>query len=181
MKYNKKFIAKNGVEITIENAEAYHGRAVIEIFNKTHEETDFLASYPDEKQFDEEQECKYLAKKAESATEVELLAIAGNKIVGFAGVDAVGTKYKVKHRANFGISVLKEYWGLGIGRALTESCIECAKNAGYTQLELSVVADNDRAVSLYKKTGFKEYGRNPKGFNSRISGYQEVVYMLLEL
>ncbi len=181
MKYNKRFIAKNGVEITIENAEAVHGRAVIEIFNKTHEETDFLASYPDEKQFDEEQECKYLAKKAESATEVELLAIAGNKIVGFAGVDAVGTKYKVKHRANFGISVLKEYWGLGIGRALTESCIECAKNAGYTQLELSVVADNDRAVSLYKKTGFKEYGRNPKGFNSRISGYQEVVYMLLEL
>lgn len=181
MKYNKKFISKNGVEITIENAEAVHGRAVIEIFNKTHEETDFLASYPDEKQFDEEQECKYLAKKAESATEVELLAIAGNKIVGFAGVDAVGTKYKVKHRANFGISVLKEYWGLGIGRALTESCIECAKNAGYTQLELSVVADNDQAVSLYKKTGFKEYGRNPKGFNSRISGYQEVVYMLLEL
>jgi len=36
-------------------------------------------------------------------------------------------------------------------------------------------------VALYKKMGFVEYGRNPRGFNSRVSGYQEVVYMLLEL
>ena len=62
-----------------------------------------------------------------------------------------------------------------------EACIECAKEAGYTQLELNVVAENERAVSLYKKMDFVEYGRNPRGFNSRLSGYQEVVYMLLEL
>ena len=29
----------------------------------------------------------------------------------------------------YGISVDKAYWGLGIGRALTEGCIECAKTA----------------------------------------------------
>ena len=40
---------------------------------------------------------------------------------------------------------------------------------------------NDRALSLYRSLGFVEFGRNPRGFNSRISGYQEVVYMLLEL
>jgi ribosomal protein S18 acetylase RimI-like enzyme len=77
--------------------------------------------------------------------------------------------------------VLKEYWGLGIGRALTLACIECAKNAGYKQLELNVVADNERAVYLYKSLGFVEFGRNPKGFNSRISGYQELLYMSLAL
>ena len=79
----------------------------------------------------------------------------------------------------FGISIAKEFWGLGIGRALTEACIECAKEAGYTQLELDVVSDNASAISLYKKIGFVEYGRNPKGFNSRISGYQELVYTQL--
>ena len=62
-----------------------------------------------------------------------------------------------------------------------EACIECAEKAGYVQLELNVVAENTRAVSLYKKLGFVEYGRNPKGFHSRISGFQEVIYMLLEL
>ena len=64
---------------------------------------------------------------------------------------------------------------------MTEACIKCAREAGYVQLELSVVAENTRAISLYKKAGFVEYGRNPKGFNSRNSGFQEVVYMLLEL
>ena len=80
-----------------------------------------------------------------------------------------------------GISILKEYWGLGLGKALSEACIHCAKEAGYTQLELNVVAENEAAISLYKSLGFTEFGRNLKGFNSRTSGYQELVYMLLEL
>lgn len=77
--------------------------------------------------------------------------------------------------------MLKEYWGLGIGRAMMEACIKCAKEAGYTQLELSVVAENARAVALYQNVGFTEYGRNPRGFHSRISGFQEVIYMRLVL
>ena len=64
---------------------------------------------------------------------------------------------------------------------IDEVCIQCAKDAGYLQLELDVVADNERAVSMYKKAGFVEYGRNPKGFRSRITGFQELVSMRLEL
>ena len=93
----------------------------------------------------------------------------------------MGTKYKVAHRAEFGISVLKAYWGLGIGRALMEACIQCAKDAGYVQLELDVVADNTRAIGMYHKAGFVEYGRNPKGFRSRTGAFQEVVSMQAEL
>ena len=87
---------------------------------------------------------------------------------------------KTRHRAEFGISVDKAYWGLGIGRALTEACIECAKKAGYAQLELEVVAENRSAIGLYESVGFVEYGRNPKGFRSRLIGWQEVVLMRLE-
>jgi ribosomal protein S18 acetylase RimI-like enzyme len=64
---------------------------------------------------------------------------------------------------------------------LTKACIQCAKEAGYRQLELNVVAENERAISLYRSLGFVEFGRNPKGFNSRITGYQELIYMRLEL
>ena len=64
---------------------------------------------------------------------------------------------------------------------LTEACIECAGSAGYLQLELEVVSDNNRAMELYKSAGFVEYGRNPKGFLSRHSGWQENVLMRLEL
>lgn len=123
----------------------------------------------------------FLKAKTESSNEIEIIAVIDGKIAGTAGIDALGNKYKTKHRAEFGIGIAKEFWGLGIGRALTEACIECAKEAGYTQLELDVVSDNASAISLYKKVGFVEYGRNPKGFNSRISGYQELIYMKLDL
>ena len=86
----------------------------------------------------------------------------------------------VRHRAEFGISVLRDYWGLGIGRALMRACIQCARNAGCLQLELDVVTENERAVALYKSEGFVEYGRNPRGFRSR-RGWQELTLMRLEL
>ena len=107
--------------------------------------------------------------------------MADGRVVATAGVDAVGTRDKLRHRAEFGVSVLRAYWGLGLGRALTEACIQCAKEAGYEQLELTVVAENERAIALYRKAGFVEFGRNPRGFRSRTSGYQEIVHMLLAL
>ena len=110
-----------------------------------------------------------------------MIAIVDEKVVGMAGIEAIGTKYKVRHRAEFGINVLQEYWGLGLGKALTKACIECARNAGYVQLDLDVVAENERAVKMYQRFGFEEFGRNPRGFNSRVSGYQELIYMLLIL
>ena len=107
--------------------------------------------------------------------------MADGRVVATAGVDAVGTRDKLRHRAEFGISVLRAYWGLGLGRALTEACIQCAKEAGYEQIELTVVAENKRAIALYRKAGFVEFGRNPRGFRSRSSGYQEIIHMLLAL
>ena len=124
---------------------------------------------------------KDIASIINTSREIELLAVVDGEVVGTAGIDAVGTKYKVAHRAEFGISVLKEFWGLGIGRAMMDACIQCARDAGYVQLELSVVADNARAIAMYQRAGFVECGRNPRGFRSRAAGYQEVASMLLTL
>ena len=48
-------------------------------------------------------------------------------------------------------------------------------------MELEAVAENRSAIGLYESAGFVEYGRNPKGFLSRFTGWQEVVLMRLEL
>lgn len=157
------------------------GQAVFDNFNLTHGETDYLLTYPDENAFDVMQESQFLKEKTESKNEIQIVAVVDNVVVGTAGIGAIGAKYKVRHRAEFGISVAKEFWGLGIGQALTTACIACARAAGYIQLELNVVAENTRAISMYEKNGFVEYGRNPKGFHSRMAGFQEVVYMRLEL
>jgi RimJ/RimL family protein N-acetyltransferase len=181
MKYNQKVILKNGKEALLRNGDKADGKEVFEVFNLTHAETDYLLSYSDENSYDPEQEAQFLSDKTSSPDEIEIVAIVDGKIVGSAGIEAVGKKFKLKHRAELGISILKEYWGLGLGKVLMNACIQCAKEAGYKQLELNVVAENERAVALYKSFGFVEFGRNPKGFNSIITGYQELIYMLLEL
>ena len=181
MKFDQRIILKNGKEAWLRNADTEDGAALCDIFAATHMETDYLLSYSDENSLDNEHEGQFLHEKAVSPNEIEIIAIVDGKVVGTAGIEAVGKKYKVRHRADFGISILKEYWGLGLGRALASACIQCAKDAGFVQLELTAVAENERALSLYKALGFVEFGRNPRGFKSRVSGYQELVYMLLSL
>ena len=181
MKYNKTIILKDQSQCLLRNADRDDGKAVFDVFNLTHGQTDYLLSYPDENSFSVEQESEFLAKKTESDNEIEICAIVDGIMAGTAGIEAIGAKDKVKHRAEFGIAIDKKFWGQGIGRALTEACIECAKAAGYAQLELDVVGENTAAVSLYKSLGFKEYGRNPRGFCSRTAGWQELVLMRMEL
>lgn len=181
MKYNKTVKLKDGRKCILRSGNEADAKAVLDIFKLTHEQTDLLLSYPDEITFTIQQEADFLKGKEESEDSIEILAVVDGVLAGTAGFDKVGGCYKVRHRAEFGISVDKAHWGIGIGQALTEACVECAKAAGYTQLELNVLAENERAISLYRKMGFAEYGRNPKGFNSRINGYNEIVYMRLEL
>ena len=181
MEYNKTIQLKDGRTCVLRNGTARDGFAVYENFNLTHGQTDFLLSYPEENSMTAEQEAQFLQKKTESQREIELVAEIDGRIVGTAGIEQVGAKEKVRHRAEFGIGVDQAYWGLGIGRALMEACVACAKKAGYAQLELNAVAENKRALKLYESVGFVEFGRNPRGFRSRLTGWQELVYMRLEL
>ena len=171
MKYMKEITLKDGRTCLLRSGTAEDAQAVLEIFILTHAQTDFLATYPEETTFTVDQEAAFLQKKLESENELELIAVVDGKIAGTAGIDALGRREKMRHRASFGISIDRAYWGLGIGWALTEGCIECAGAAGYSQMELEAVADNERALALYRKAGFVEYGRNPKGFHEFLCQY----------
>ena len=127
------------------------------------------------------QEAQFLREKTESEDEIKLLAEVDGTLVGSAEIDRVGKKEKIRHRAEFSVGVDRAYWSLGIGRALTEACVECAKAAGYAQVELEAVAENEIALNLYRSVGFVKYGRNPKGLRSRLTGWQELLLMRLEL
>lgn len=181
MRYEKTLPLRDGRTLFIRSAEVSDAQSIQTLFTTTHSQTDFLLSYADEHSFGLEQEAAFLKRLLDSDGEVMLLSEVDGVLCGCASVCAVGKKYKVRHRAEFGISIDESFWGLGVGKALTQAAIECAALAHYTQLELSVVADNERAMSMYKKFGFVEFGRNPKGFLSKHSGYQTLVDMRLEL
>ncbi len=181
MRYSKTVTLKDGRTCVIRSGEERDAEAVLENFIATHGQTDFLTTYPDEIKYTVEDERAYLKKKLESESDAELVAEIGGEIAGTAGVSLLRDADKTRHRAGFGIAIDEAWWGLGVGRALTEGCIECAKAAGYLQLELEAVADNARALSLYRSAGFVEYGRNPKSFRTRGGAWQENVLMRLEL
>ena len=181
MKYDQIIKLKDGRECRLRNGTEQDGPAALDIFILTHEQTDYLLSYADENTMTAEQEVQFLKTQTESENEIEILAEIDRTVVGLAGIERIGKQEKIKHRAEFGISIARDYWGIFIGRALLKACIACAQRAGYIQLELSVAAENKRAISLYESEGFVEYGRNPKGFRSRFTGWQELVLMRLEL
>ena len=156
MTFEKTVTLKDGRNCLLRNGVASDGQAVLDVFNRTHEETDYLLTYSDENCFTASQEADFLQRKTDSTNTVEIIAV-------------------------FGIAITKKFWGLGIGKSLMEACIECAREAGYLQLELEVVAGNERAVEMYKRAGFIEYGRNPKAFRLRTGEYQELIDMRLEL
>ena len=112
---------------------------------------------------------------------MEICAWVDGCLTGTAGIEPVGDKDKVKHRAEFGINVDQAHWRRGIGRALTAACIQCARQAGYAQLELDVVSANEGAVALYRSLGFEEYCGKGEGFRTRSGQWQELVLMRLEL
>lgn len=53
------------------------------------------------------------------------------------------------------VFVDERYRGQGIGRKLVEKCIVFSRKNGFEPVRLSVVSDNEPAVSLYSSIGFK--------------------------
>lgn len=180
MLYKQEITLKNGQTCLLRNAEPEDAAAFIDYFVLAHSETDFLTTYPDESVLELDKEKEILADRKDDDKTIEICAFVRDKLVGSAGFYQIGAREKLKHRADFGISIIKDYWGLGIGKALTLACIDQAKAASYLQLELEVVGDNESAVNLYKSCGFTEYGRNPRGFRTREGKWQTLVLMRYE-
>ena len=58
----------------------------------------------------------------------------------FTFMDTVGAKsnkIRLAHRCDMGISVLKEYWGLGIASEIMKVIIDKAKEVGFEQIEFA--------------------------------------------
>ncbi len=170
MIYHSTLTLRDGRTCTIRSAAETDAPAVLANFILTHEQTDRLLTYADEIKTTPAQERAFLKHAYESPREVQLLAEVDGVVAGLAGISPVGVTDKVKHRAE-----------LGIGRAMLRGCIACARRAGFDQLELEVVSDNEAALALYKSEGFVICGENPLGFRLRTGEPQPLTAMRLEL
>lgn len=178
MNYQEKIITlKDGTVCRICSPQKKDAGQILEHMRITSEETHHMLRYPDEIMRSQEEEEQYLEESLNSETDLMIAAFIGDELVGNAGISCAGTCKKVRHRAIFGVSVKKKYWGRGIGWILLEVITEEAKTMGYDQLELDVFSDNKSARALYRKAGFEEWGCIPNAFRLKNGSRYDAILM----
>ena len=71
-----------------------------------------------------------------------------------------GTRERLRHGGEMGISIDRTCWGIGLGRRMIQLLLEWAPTTGIVRkINLIVRADNTRAIGLYESLGFKIEGR----------------------
>ena len=145
------------MEIKIREIEVEDYKELLDFMKKVKGETNFLLGYPDEMKLSYEDEKEHIKKVKSSETSNHFVAIKGDKIIGCTSFNG-NIARKMKHYGTIGISVLKEYWGRGIATALLEKLISWSKEKGIKKINLDVFENNERAIKLYEKFGFKLEG-----------------------
>jgi putative acetyltransferase len=113
---------------------------------------------------------------APGKTDLSLAAERDGVVVGTAGLHPA-PQIRRRHAALLGISVAREAQGQGVGTALMQALCDYADGwAHILRIELSVFADNERAVALYRRFGFEHEGTH-RAYALRDGVYVDVFFM----
>ena len=87
----------------------------------------------------------------------QFVAIAEGNVIGWC--DIVRSERPVHvHCGTLGMGLLPSFRGRGIGTNLIRTTLDEARYKKLERVELTVHADNERAIRLYKKVGFQTEG-----------------------
>lgn len=140
------------VPFEIVRAQAQDAAALLEYLKIVGGETENLSFGAEGVPLDVEAEQATLGMQAQSHDRLQLLAKVNGEIIGTASLNRYPNR--MSHRAEFGISLKKAWWGCGAASAMTERILAFAKENGVEQINLEVRSDNKRAIALYEKFGF---------------------------
>ncbi len=167
------------MKFLIRKAEPSDSAEILDFLKQVGSESDNLTFGKEGLPFTEEQERNFIESTNSSKNNCIIVACGGNKIIGNASLGGNNCD-RMKHQRTLGISVLKDYWGMGVGSLLLSEIIKFAKSSGTEIITLEVRSDNLRAIGLYEKFGFKKIGQF-KGFFKIDGKYVDFDYMNLYL
>ena len=123
----------------------------------------FGSTYERESEYSLEFVAERLGLTAESLNNFTLGAHRQEALIGVVGFRRIIGE-KQQHRGYiWGMYVLSEEQGQGIGKALMAKAVELAKSiSGLEQVELAVVTRNKQARNLYASLGFVSFGIDPR-------------------
>lgn len=157
MRVNPKEIHVNNLSYSIRSAIEKDAKNLSEVRLQIDGETENLDREKGEAFIDESGFKQIIKADTKSINSLFLVAEVNDEIVGF--IRCAGNKLKrTSHRVEFGIGVLKEYWGYGIGKNLLKELIHWADSSGIRKITLHVLETNDTAKKLYENLGFQVEG-----------------------
>ena len=169
---------KNGQNIILRSPGVFDAEQLLEHMKKTSAETEFMSRYPEEVTVSVETQSRFLQMIENDPDDFMLAAYIDGRMVGNAAVTRVRSNLKYRHRANFGISLREEVCGLGLGTIMMREILTIVKQTALEQLELTVFADNTRAIRLYEKAGFVKTGVLPRAYRLKDGSYHDEVQMV---
>ncbi len=105
----------------------------------------------------------------------QFVALADGKVVGWCDISRHAFPSHA-HTGRLGMGIIPAYRGQGVGRRLIDATLRASRDVGIERVELSVHADNSRAIALYEKVGFVREGLARKSFH--IDGrYKDAIHM----
>jgi RimJ/RimL family protein N-acetyltransferase len=136
-----------------------------------------LLTTEEEFTFTVEQQAARITSYLEHPDKVIIVPKVGGKIVGMMDF-LCGSRKRIAHQGEFGMSVHPDYQGRGIGRKMLEALIDWAtSNPRLETLRLKVHAQNTNAIRLYETSGFRLEGREVRGVKLSADQYDDVLIM----
>jgi RimJ/RimL family protein N-acetyltransferase len=151
-------MAKDGRDLVIREAAGGDAKTILAYLEQVSADTGFLTFGPGEFELSTAEETAYLEGCREAENCLYLLACVDGNLAGTLSFSS-GSRPRVRHTGELAVSVLRSYWGLGVASALIDSLLHWARETGFiTKINLRVRTDNERAITLYERKGFRVEG-----------------------
>lgn len=159
---------------------------MLALINEISKEDTFLSVAGEE--FSTKEEAEFMASLfvgMETGDKMYVQCWIDGKLAGGSSIfRKTEAKTRGEHIGQFGLLVAADFRDEGVGFELAKATMEEAiKNlAGLKVITLGCFADNPRALHLYEKLGFKEYGQVPNGiFRKRQNSCVDEVLMAYQV
>jgi putative acetyltransferase len=141
---------KDGREVTLRLLKPDDKEQLLGMFTRLSEDALMWSNPP----YDEEKINRWMNS---AETGLSIVAVFDNDMVGIAAVHA-HTRPREKGTGGMVIYIHQDFHGVGLGAAMTKNLLSMAERKGLHRIGLWVIEDNEAAVGLYKKFGFKVEG-----------------------
>lgn len=175
------FTLRSQRTVTIRTATPEDAQAVLSYTQEVMAEAPFLLTTREEFTKTVEDQQQFLASYLEHPHQLALLAEADGNVIGFLNFQN-GHRKRIAHQGEMSMSLLRDWRGQGVGRAMVERLLVWAQvNLLLEKVTLDVFSENQPAIALYERVGFVKEGIQRKAIKMEDGTYHSLIRMALFL